>query len=197
MSRANQSIGRKLNRFLTDLSALVETLPSPDAKAQIDRDLASLIAFLQDFRARLNSLPTDNDLAGVTSTIKAVRDCVRIAEADPAMSRILGLESKLKGPKKSVKKVAKNENREIAKSIAGELQDMPPEDVEQVLADKRKFNVSMLRQIAIELEISIASKSTRLAMIEKISKTLSNRWGYDYLSNGGATRLAHPEAQVR
>lgn len=197
MSRANQSTGRKLDRFLTDLSALVETLPSPDAKAQIDRDLASLIAFLQDFRARLNSLPTDNDLAGVTSAIEAVRDCVRIAEADPAMSRILGLESELKGPKKSVKRIAKNENREIAKSIAGELQDMPPEDVEQMLADKRKFNVSMLRQIASELEIRIASKSTRLAMIEKISKTLSNRWGYDYLSNGGATRLAHPEAHVR
>lgn len=197
MSRANQSTGRKLDRFLTDLSALVETLPSPDAKAQIDRDLASLIAFLQDFRARLNSLPTDNDLAGVTSAIEAVRDCVRIAEADPAMSRILGLESELKGPKKSVKRIAKNENREIAKSIAGELQDMPPEDVEQMLADKRKFNVSMLRQIASELEIRIASKSTRLAMIEKISKTLSNRWGYDYLSNSGATLLAHPEAHVR
>lgn len=197
MSRANQSTGRKLDRFLTDLSALVETLPSPDAKAQIDRDLASLIAFLQDFRARLNSLPTDNDLAGVTSAIEAVRDCVRIAEADPAMSRILGLESELKGPKKSVKRIAKNENREIAKSIAGELQDMPPEDVEQMLADKHKFNVSMLRQIASELEIRIASKSTRLAMIEKISKTLSNRWGYDYLSNGGATHLAHPEAHVR
>lgn len=197
MSRANQSIGRKLDRFLTDLSALVEILPSPDAKAQIDRDLASLIAFLQDFRARLNSLPTGNDLAGVTSAIEAVRDCVRIAEADPAMSRILGLESELKGPKKSVKRIAKNENREIAKSIAGELQDMPPEDVEQMLADKRKFNVSMLRQIASELEIRIASKSTRLAMIEKISKTLSNRWGYDYLSNSGATLLAHPEAHVR
>ena len=197
MSRANQSTGRKLDRFLTDLSALVETLPSPDAKAQIDRDLASLIAFLQDFRARLNSLPTDNDLAGVTSAIEAVRDCVRIAEADPAMSRILGLESELKGPKKSVKRIAKNENREIAKSIAGELQDMPPEDVEQMLADKHKFNVSMLRQIASELEIRIASKSTRLTMIEKISKTLSNRWGYDYLSNGGATHLAHPEAHVR
>ena len=197
MSRANQSIGRKLDRFLTDLSALVEILPSPDAKAQIDRDLASLIAFLQDFRVRLNSLPTDNDLAGVTSAIEAVRDCVQIAEADPAMSRILGLESELKGPKKSVKRIAKNENREIAKSIAGELQDMPPEDVEQMLADKHKFNVSMLRQIASELEIRIASKSTRLAMIEKISKTLSNRWGYDYLSNGGATHLAHPEAHVR
>ena len=197
MSKANQSTGRKLDRFLTDLSALVETLPSPDAKAQIDRDLASLIAFLQDFRARLNSLPTDNDLAGVTSAIEAVRDCVRIAEADPAMSRILGLESELKGPKKSVKRIAKNENREIAKSIAGELQDMPPEDVEQMLANKHKFNVSMLRQIASELEIRIASKSTRLAMIEKISKTLSNRWGYDYLSNGGATHLAHPEAHVR
>ena len=197
MGRANQSIGRKLDRFLIDLSALVETLPSPDAKAQIDQDLASLIKFLQDFRDRLKSLPTDNDLEGVTSTIEAVRDCVRIAEADPAMSRILGLSSELKRPKKSLTSIATKKNREIAKSVADELREMPPENVEQVLADKRKYSVSMLRQIGGELGITLTSNSTRLAVIEKISKTLSNRWGYDYLSNGGAMRVARPKAHDR
>ena len=197
MGRTNQSIGRKLDRFLIDLSALVEALPSPDAKVQMDRDLASLITFLQDFRDRLKSLPTDNDLEGVTSTIEAVRDCVRIAEADPAMSSILGLSSERKGPKKSFASIATKENREIAKSAAGELRDMPPENVEHVLGDKRKYNVSTLRQIGDELGIGFASNSTRLAMIEKISKTLSNRWGYDYLSSGGTMRVASSEAHDR
>ena len=46
--------GRKLDRFLTDLSALVEALPSPAAKARMDAGLASLIEFLESFRSRLN-----------------------------------------------------------------------------------------------------------------------------------------------
>lgn len=83
--------GRRLDRFLSDLSALVEALPSPDAKARMDADLASLIEFLQNFRARLSSLPTDEGADRIASTIEAVKDVVRIAEADPVMCRVLGL----------------------------------------------------------------------------------------------------------
>ena len=197
MGKTNELTGRKLDKFLTEMSALVDALPSPEMKAQIDRDLASLITFLQDFRDRLKSLPTDNDFDGVAATIEAVRDSVRIAEADPVMSRILGLSSEFQGPKKSAKSRAAKQNSEAAKSIANKLQDMPHGDVGQVLADKRKYNVSILRQIGGELGISLTSKSTRLAMIEKISKTLANRWGYDYLSNGGVTRVAPPEVHDR
>ena len=93
--------------------------------------------------------------------------------------------------------MATKQNLEAVKSIASKLRDMPPGDVGQVLADKRKYNVSILRQIGNELGISLTSKSTRLAMIEKISKTLANRWGYDYLSNGGVTRVASPEVHDR
>ena len=189
MGKTNELTGRKLDKFLTDMSALVEALPSPNAKAQIDRDLASLISFLQDFRDRLKSLPTDNDLDGVVSKIEAVRDSVRIAEADPAMSRILGLSSGFNRPKKSAKSSATKQNLEAVKSIAVELRRMPPGDIEQVLADKRKYSAAILRQIGDELDISLSSRSTRPVMIEKISKTLANRWGYDYLSNGGVTHV--------
>ncbi len=66
--------GRRLDRFLSDLSALVEVLPSPDVKARMDADLAALIEFLQGFRARLNSLPTDEGADQIASTIEAVKD---------------------------------------------------------------------------------------------------------------------------
>ena len=197
MNTANKSTGRKLDRFLSDLSALVDTLPSPDVKAQMDRELASLIAFLQDFRDRLKSLPTDKDADGVVSTIEAVRDCVRIAEADPVMSRILGLSPEFHATRKPVKGVTKERDREAAKSIARELKDMPPGEVEQALADKGKYNVSMLRQVGGELGIRLPSKSTRLAMIDRISKALANRWGYDYLSHGGVKHVVPPEVHDR
>ena len=83
--------GRRLDRFLSDLSALVEALPSPDVKAGMDADLASLIEFLQNFRTKLSSLPTDEGADQIASTIEAVKDFVRIAEADPVLCRVLGL----------------------------------------------------------------------------------------------------------
>ena len=197
MNTANKSTGRKLDRFLSDLSALVDTLPSPDVKAQVDRELGSLIEFLQDFRDRLKSLPTDKDADGVAATIEAVRDCVRIAEADPVMSRILGLSPEFHATRKPVKGVTTERDREAAKSIARELKDMPPGEVEQALADKGKYNVSMLRQVGGELGIRLPSKSTRLAMIDRISKALANRWGYDYLSHGGVKHVAPTEVHDR
>ena len=197
MGKTNELTGLKLDKFLTDMSVLVEALPSPDAKAKINRDLASLIEFLQDFRDRLKSLPTDNDLDGVVSKIEAVRDSIRIAEADPTMSRILGLSSGFKRPRKSTKNSTAKQNLAAAKSIAVELRCMPPGDIEQVLADKRKYNAAILRQIGDELGISLSSRSTRPVMIEKITKTLANRWGYDYLSNGGVTPGAPPEMHDR
>ena len=197
MGTANKSTGRKLDRFLSDLSALVDTLPSPDVKAQMDRELASLIEFLQDFRDRLKSLPTDQDADGVASTIETVRDCVRIAEADPVMSRILGLSPEAHTTRKPVKGVTTERDREAAKSIARELKDMPPGEVEQMLSDRTKYNVLTLRRIGGELGIRLSSKSTRLVMIDRISKALANRWGYDYLSHGGAKHVVPPEVHDR
>ena len=175
----------------------MDTLPSPDVKAQMDRELASLIEFLQDFRDRLKSLPTDQDADGVASTIETVRDCVRIAEADPVMSRILGLSPEAHTTRKPVKGVTTERDREAAKSIARELKDMPPGEVEQMLSDRTKYNVLTLRRIGGELGIRLSSKSTRLVMIDRISKALANRWGYDYLSHGGAKHVVPPEVHDR
>lgn len=197
MNTASKSTGRKLDRFLSDLSALVDTLPSREVKVQMDRELASLIEFLQDFRNRLNSLPANEDADGIVPAIEAIRDCIRIAEADPVMSRIFGLSPGFHESKKSAKGMTTERDREAARSIATELKSMPPEEAEQALTDKGKYNVSMLRQVGGELGLRLPSKSTRLAMIDKISKALANRWGYDYLSHGDAKHAAPPEVRDR
>ena len=197
MNAANKSTGRKLDRFLIDLSALVDTLPTQEVKLRMDRELASLIEFLQDFRNRLNSLPANEDADGIVPAIEAIRDCIRIAEADPVMSRILGLSSESHERKKPVKGITTERDREAARSAAKELKSMPPEEVDRALMDKDKYSVSMLRQVGGELGLRLPSKSTRLAMIDKISRALANRWGYEYLSHGGAKHVVPPEVRDR
>ena len=173
--------GRRLDRFLSDLSALVEALPSPDAKARMDAELASLIEFLQNFRTRLSALPTDEGADRIASTIEAVKDVVRIAEADPVMCRVLGLSDQRRpngGPRRRPTGAG---GREAAKKTLDELRRLPSHDVERVLADRTTYKAQTLRAIAAELGLRIPSKATRLSIVEKITKSLANRRGYEYL----------------
>ena len=173
---------RKLDRFLTDLSVLVEALPSPEAKARMDADLVSLIEFLQNFRSQLNSLPTDEGAAEIASTIEAVKDFVRMAEADPTMCRVLGLAER---PRQNgrPRHQAKAGELDAAKAL-DELRKLSSAEVERTLSDRASYNVQALRALAAQLGLRIPSKTTRLSIVERITKTLANRWGYQYLREG-------------
>ena len=187
--------GRNLDRFLSNLSALVESLPSPDAKAQMDRELQSLIQFLQDFRIKLKSLPTCEDADQVALTVEAVKDCIRMAEADPAISHVLGLSSQSGFGGRSKRRPATAGDREASRKAAEELRKMPPLDVERLLAKRGKYNVPALRQIGAELGLRIPSKATRMSIVDKITKSIANGQGYEYLSRGAVGRTAISSAR--
>ena len=174
--------GRKLDRFLTDLSALVEALPSAEAKARMDADLVSLIEFLQNFRNQFTSLPTDDGAEQIASTIEAIKDFVRVAEADPTMCRVLGLSERPR-PNGRPRRQARADGPDSAKAL-DELQRLSSDEVEQALSDRASYNVQTLRAIATQLGLKIPSKATRLSIVEKITKVLANRRGYQYLREG-------------
>lgn len=184
MSNSVKLTGKRLDSFLSKLSELVDALPSQETKSRLDQELQALIKFLQDFQNRLRLLPTEEDVEGVTSTIETIKDCVRVAESDPVLSRVLGLSSDNRALRKSPRSIHTEQGLKEAKAIAEELKGLSPRDVERKLADKRKYNIPMLRQIGGELGINIPSKSTRLSMIEKIAKKTANLRGYDYLRHG-------------
>lgn len=184
MSNSIKLTGKKLDNFLSRLSELVDTLPSQETKSRLDQELNALIEFLKDFQVRLKSLPTGEDANGITSAIEMIKDCVRVAESDPVMSRTLGFSSGNGSSKRSPYNSLTKQGREEAKVIAEELKRLSPGDVERRLADKRKYNIPMLKQIGEELGLSIPSKSTRLSIIEKITKKTANLRGYNHLRNG-------------
>ena len=188
--------GRKLDRFLTDLSALVEALPSPETKARMDADLVALIEFLQNFRSQLNSLPTDHGAGQIASTIETVKDFVRVAEADPTMCRVLGLADRPR-PNGRPRRQVNSGGPNAAKAL-NELQQLSSDELEQTLSDRTTYNVQTLRAIATQLGLRIPSKMTRLSIVEKITKTLANRWGYQYLreSTGEGEQVGDARAET-
>ncbi len=150
MGNSIQSMGKKLDSFLSKMSELVDTLPSQETKSRLDKELEVLIEFLTDFRNRLKTLPTDQDANAVASTIELIKDYVRVAESDPVLSRVLGLSGNGTS-RKSPHKPLTEQGRKEAQSIAEVLKELSPEDVERKLADKRKYKVPMLKQIGKEL----------------------------------------------
>ena len=183
MGNSTQSMGKKLDSFLSKMSELIDTLPSQETKSRLDKELGVLIEFLTDFRNRLKTVPTDQDANDFTSTIELIKDYVRVAESDPMLSRVLGLSGN-GASRKPPHKPLTEQNRKEAESIAEVLKELSPEDVERRLSDKRKYNVPMLKQIGKELGITIPSKSSRLSITEKIVKKTANMRGYSHLRHG-------------
>lgn len=190
MSNSVKLTGRQLDSFLSKLSELVDALPADETKLRLDRELEALIKFLRDFQIRLRSLPAGEDVQGVTSTIETIRDCVRVAESDPLLSNVLGLSSDSKATRQSRRNADTAQVREQAIAIAEELKCLPPNDVERELADRQKYNVSMLKQIGGELGLQLPSRSTRLSIIEKIVKKTANLRGYNYLRQGSNEKIS-------
>ena len=143
-----------------------------------------LIVFLEEFRERLKSLPTEEDMDGVTSSIEAIRDQLRIAESDPMLSRVIGILPDNGVQRRSRHKPMTKQDHEEARTTAEDMKGMALGDVEHKLKDKKKYNNAMLRQIGNELGLRFPSKSTRLSMIDGIIKKISNLQGYRYLRHG-------------
>ena len=184
MNNSAKLTGRKLDRFLSDLSELIDAFPSRETKSQLDRELGVLIGFLEEFRERLKSLPTEEDMDGVTSAIEMIKDQLRIAESDPMLSRVIGILPDNGALRKSQHKPMTKQAHEEARTTAEEMKGMALGDLEHKLKDKKKYNNAMLRQIGNELGLRFPSKSTRLSMIDRIIKHISNFQGYRYLRHG-------------
>ena len=189
MKNSAKLTGRKLESFLSRLSELVDVLPSQETKSQIDQELDVLIKFLEDFRTRLNSLPTVEDTEDIPSTIETIKDYVRVAESDPVMSRVLGFRLDKGMSRRPSQNSLTEQDRIEAKAIAQELKRLSHEKVEDKLADTKKYTVAMLRQIAGELGLKIPSKSTRSSIIETIIKEMENLRGYNLLRHGGDANI--------
>ena len=189
MNNSANLTGRKLDRFLSDLSELIDTFPSRDTKSRMDHELGVLIGFLMEFRERLKSLPTGEDMDSVTSAIETIKDQLRIAESDPMLSLVIGILPDNRTVRRSKHKSMTKQDHEEARTTAEEIKEMVLGDIEPKLMDKKKYNVAMLRQIGNELGLRFPSKSTRLSMIDGIVKKITNLQGYRYLRHGDKKTL--------
>lgn len=186
MENAPPLTAKKIDSFLSGLTALVNTLPTTATKERLDRELTVLIDFLHGVQQRLKSMPTSDNAEDIAATVETLKNYVRVAEADPLMSRVLGF---AEARKASPRTIPSKEARHEAKALAKTLSDMTRDDINRTLADRKKYNNAMLREIAGEIGLYLPHKATRLSIIEKIGKKTANARGYRMLrGEGGSSR---------
>lgn len=173
---------KKIDSFLNGLTDLVNTLPTTATKERLDRELTVLIDFLRDVQQRLKSMPTSDNAEDIAATVETLKNYVRVAEADPLMSRALGFAEARRSPPRTV--LSEKARRE-AKALAKAVSDMTPDDIYRTLADRKKYNTAVLREIAGEIGLHLPHRATRLSIIEKIGKKTANARGYRLLRGEG------------
>ena len=183
MVDANKLTSRKIQVFLSKLSDLVESLPTQEAKDKTDEELNTVINFLSEFRERMKNVPTIEETKEMSSTIERLITLVKLADSDPFLSRSLGLSSaKINGQSKN--QSLTGAERSKAKEIAEQIRGLSPQEFDKEFADKSKYKIIFLKQIASEMGVRVDSRATRASIVRMMSKKLSNIQGYEYLRSG-------------
>lgn len=183
MKDSKKMSGRKIETFLSKLTDLVEALPSQESKDKTDKELATLIHFLSEFREKMSNVPTVEEVGEISSTIERLILLVRLAEADPFLSRSLGLSPGEISASPRRQRLTVNE-RNKAKEIATQIKNLSPQELSKKFEDGKTYTIALLKQIANEVGVRVSSRATRTSIIEQISKHLSNLRGYEYLRTG-------------
>ena len=179
MTDSKKLTGKKIEMFLSKLAEMAESLPTQEMKEKTNNELDLIINFLLEFQERMKNVPTIEETHEISSTVERLITLIKVAESDPFLSRALGLSSQKTSSRLS-RKTLTEKDKSKAKKVATEIKELSSQQINKILGDK-KYKVNFLRQIAHELGIKVNSKATRVSIIEKISKKISNIQGYDYL----------------
>lgn len=170
---------KRINTFLQHLEVLANSLPTREQKKEVEHELDSVITFLADFKARLTDLPTREEEARLEESLKVLRHFVMIAEADPFISKTLGLKPKRQ---RSRSGATRSNLRTDPSVIVKKLKGLSPEEVRGVLNQREnRCTVADLKQIAESMGVRIRGKTSRSVIIDQIVKRVENAAGYDYL----------------
>lgn len=170
---------KRVDTFLKHLAALADSLPTKDQIDEVERELDRVMAFLADFKARLITLPTREDEASLQESLKVLRQFILIAEADPLISKTLGLQPK---QAKARSRPARTKTRPDVATIIDDLRGSPTNEIRTSFSERvNGCTVADLKQIAASIGLRVGSKTTKSAIIEQIAKQAENEAGYAYL----------------
>jgi hypothetical protein len=166
-------------KFLKGLGELIDALPSDAETQRIVVELETLIQFLSDLKARLQSLPTHQDAGAARTAVDTLTELFIQAKSNPVVGAAIGI--KAAGPRQKQPMIT-SEDVERAKSAITQFDSLP---IDEVRAALEAMSTRDLQGVADSIGIRTA-RTARETLVHQVATKITNTRGYRSLRDGAS-----------
>lgn len=171
---------RKWRGVIRQLKVLLETLPSPEEREEIVREIRGLVDVLDELGRSLGNLPTSTEAAEAKDALERLGNIVvrnPLLRVGPPKTKQT---STPKPPRPSIKPAEASIPKDNILREIDALSQLP-EDALRIRLQQNQYSKEFLRLILAELGGRASSKVTRNEMIEQVVVTIVNQRTYEGL----------------
>lgn len=172
----------KFEIFLKHFNGILDALPSDSEKQEIEAALLKLIQFMNDLKARLQLLPSDEEMSSLRTAAQRLEQALVAAETDPVLAAVFGLARPQARRQRA--KAPSEADSAAAKTALEALQPLSIDEIRSKLQSD-SYPVATLRAIASLLGVRPTRGLKRDALAHQVAMRIANARGYERLRDEG------------
>jgi hypothetical protein len=188
LSKPSKQRRSRFESFLSHLRGILDSLPSDAEKQEIDAALLKLIGFLSDVKARLELVPSAEEVSGLRVAAQRLEQALMSAESDPVLAGVFGLARPPARRRQS--RAGGEEISEAGKAALEALQALSIDEIRSKLQSD-SYPMATLRSVASAVGLRPTKGLGREALAHQVAMRIANARGYERLR--GEVREPQPE----
>lgn len=178
MSKPSKQRRSRLEVFLKHLNGILDALPSDSEKQEIEGALVKLIGFMNDLKARLELVPSAEEVSGLRVAAQRLEQALMSAENDPVLAGVFGLARPQAGRRES--RAASEASSAAGRSALEALQALSVDEIRSKLQSD-SYPLATLRAVASVLGVRPTKGLSREALAHQVTMRIANTRGYERL----------------
>jgi hypothetical protein len=167
----------KMKAILSGLRNAVDALPTEAEKQEIESKCRHLVEFLSDLQKRVQSAPSDDQVASVKQAIQSLDEFFDRATHNPALASIVGLRPRPQTKPRLKQTTVTDEEKTAAKSMLAKLEKLPLDSMRAELENEAAYPTRQLQSMGTILGIRAFKGLSREGLIHQISTRIANYRG--------------------
>ncbi len=178
MSKPSKQRRSRLESFLVQLRGILDSLPSDTEKQEIESALLKMIGFLTDLKARLELVPSTQEVAGLRVAAQRLEQALMSAETDPVLAGVFGLARRTARRREG--RAGTEASSAAGRAALEAIQTLPVEEILSRL-NSDSYPLTTLRSVASVLGLRPTKGLSREALAHQIAMRIANARGYERL----------------
>lgn len=175
MSKTSKRRPSRLAVFLKHLTGILDVLPSESEKQEVEEALRKLVAFLNDLKARLELVPSAEDVSGLRVAVQRLEQALAAAETDPVLAGVFGL-PRPRARRREGKAVSEPGSTAGSRALEA-LQALSIDEIRAKLQSD-SYPLATLRAVASHLKVRPTKGLTREALAHQVVMRIANDRAY-------------------